>query len=94
MVDCNKTVNYFSEKQRNFSEKQRMCDSYVNCISGCPLYKPPIDCRHFNENLYYEAIKIVQMNMCPSRLGLKELEDCGERSCVECWNQLIEESEK
>lgn len=32
--------------------------------------------------------------MCPSMLGLKDLEDCGERNCVECWNQPIEESEK
>lgn len=29
----------------------------------------------------------VPMNMCPSILGLKDLEDCGERNCVECWNQ-------
>lgn len=31
----------------------------------------------------------VPMNMCPSILGLKDLENCGERSCVECWNQFI-----
>lgn len=36
----------------------------------------------------------VPMNMCPSPLGLKDLEDCGEKSCVECWNQLIEDGEE
>ncbi len=25
-------------------------------------------------------------NLCPSMLGLKDLEDCGERSCIKCWN--------
>lgn len=36
----------------------------------------------------------VPMNMCPSILGLQDLENCGEISCVECWNQPVEESEK
>ena len=36
----------------------------------------------------------VPMNMCPSILGLQDLENCGEISCVECWNQSVEESEK
>ena len=36
----------------------------------------------------------VPMNMCPSILGLKDLENCGERSCVECWNQPIEDGEE
>lgn len=36
----------------------------------------------------------VPMNMCPSILGLKDLEDCGEKSCVECWNQPIEKGEE
>lgn len=36
----------------------------------------------------------VPMNMCLSSLGLKDLEDCGEKSCVECWNQLIEDGEE
>lgn len=31
----------------------------------------------------------VPKNICPSRLGLKDLEDCCVRSCVECWNQPI-----
>lgn len=33
----------------------------------------------------------VPMNMCPSILGLQDLENCGEISCVKCWNQPIEE---
>jgi hypothetical protein len=36
----------------------------------------------------------VPMNMCPSILGLQDLENCGEISCVECWNQPVKESEK
>lgn len=38
----------------------------------------------------------VPMNMCPSILGLQDLENCGEISCVECWNQpvLIEDGEE
>lgn len=36
----------------------------------------------------------VPMNMCPSILGLKDLENCGERSCVECWNQPIKDGEE
>lgn len=31
--------------------------------------------------------KGIPKRMCPSMLGLKDLEDCGERNCVECWNQ-------
>mgnify|MGYP000994166197 CR=1 FL=1 len=33
-------------------------------------------------------------NMCPSMLGLKDLEDCSRRSCVECWNQPVEDGEE
>lgn len=29
-------------------------------------------------------------NLCLSRLGLADLEDCIKRSCVECWNQPID----
>lgn len=36
----------------------------------------------------------VPMNMCPSILGLQDLENCGEISCVECWNQPIEDGEE
>lgn len=36
--------------------------------------------------------KGIPKSMCPSMLGLKDLEDCGERNCVECWNQPIENS--
>lgn len=38
--------------------------------------------------------KGIPKRMCPSMLGLKDLEDCGERNCVECWNQPVKESEK
>jgi hypothetical protein len=31
--------------------------------------------------------KGIPKRMCPSMLGLKDLEDCGKRNCVECWNQ-------
>lgn len=34
--------------------------------------------------------KGIPKRMCPSMLGLKDLEDCGERNCVECWNQPID----
>lgn len=37
--------------------------------------------------------KGIPKRMCPSTLGLKDLEDCGGRNCVECWNQPVEESE-
>lgn len=53
MIDCSKVVNYFSETQR-------ICESYVNCKDGCPLYNPPTKCRRFDEDSYCEAIKIVQ----------------------------------
>ena len=36
----------------------------------------------------------VPMNMCPSILGLEDLEECCVRSCVECWNQPIEDGEE
>ncbi len=36
----------------------------------------------------------VPMNMCPSILGLQDLENCGEISCVECWNQPVEDGEE
>lgn len=36
----------------------------------------------------------VPQNLCPSRFGLKNLENCGEISCVECWNQPIEDGEE
>lgn len=38
--------------------------------------------------------KGIPKRMCPSMLGLKDLEDCGERNCVECWNQPIEDGEE
>jgi hypothetical protein len=38
--------------------------------------------------------KGIPKRMCPSMLGLKDLEDCGKRNCVECWNQPVKESEK
>lgn len=31
----------------------------------------------------------VPKNICPSRLGLKNIENCCVRSCVVCWNQPI-----
>lgn len=36
----------------------------------------------------------VPMNMCPSILGLQDLENCGEISCVKCWNQTVEDGEE
>lgn len=33
----------------------------------------------------------IPKNLCLSKFGLKVLEDCGEKTCVECWNQPIEE---
>nr|DAQ24859.1 MAG TPA: hypothetical protein [Caudoviricetes sp.] len=36
----------------------------------------------------------VPMNMCPSILGLQDLENCGKISCVECWNQSIKDGEE
>jgi hypothetical protein len=33
--------------------------------------------------------KGIPKRMCPSTLGLKDLEDCGGRNCVECWNQPV-----
>lgn len=36
----------------------------------------------------------VPKNICPSRLGLEDLEDCCVRSCVECWNQIIKDGEE
>lgn len=38
--------------------------------------------------------KGIPKRMCPSMLGLKDLEDCGERNCVECWNQPVEDGEE
>lgn len=35
------------------------------------------------------------LNMCPSMLGLKEINNChSPEDCIKCWNQPIEESEK
>lgn len=58
MIDCNITTNYFSERRR-------LCDSYVRCSEGCPLCKEDSDgsmkCLYMAEDFTrFDTIAIVQ----------------------------------
>lgn len=73
MIDCNITTNYFSERRR-------LCDSYVRCSEGCPLCKEDSDgcmkCLYMNEDFTrFDTIAIVQKwsNENPKKTYLAEL---------------------
>lgn len=53
MIDCNITTNYFSERRR-------LCDSYVRCSEGCPLYKEDADGCMNEDFTRFDTIAIVQ----------------------------------
>lgn len=132
MIDCSKTENYLTEKQRMTKKHKLNYGGYackLNC-ADCPLSHlnngSTMLCSDFETFYPEKAIKIVQKwsdehpqktylseflkkypnvsleddgtpkCLCPHQLGLKDIDDCGNRKyhiCVECWNQPIEESE-
>lgn len=82
--DCNCTLFMYDYPEKAIGIVQKWSDEHPQRTYLTELLK------HFpNAKLGGNG---VPMRICPSRLGLKDIEECY-RSCVKCWNQPIKESE-
>ena len=96
--DCSKTLDFFHERNR-------MCNSYVECLDGCPLEgKFCYSTKHLTQEHIQEHIDIVQkwsdehpektreevfLEIFPKLKALKDKVVNFDSNCLPCFYELI-----